>query len=156
MSTPTTDALIQTFEEVVTEIEKLNKRITSSKQLKENNPKAADPMDTLVEKYIRTKSEIVEKHRQPLKNLQDAIQAKEMALNKQTNQAQSLSAELAVEEIVGEDRSKIASLKSSLSSTMDVTGRLSREHSKLSKLKLKFLGAVEMHGFDTVNLLPTL
>jgi hypothetical protein len=123
VSTPTTNVLIQTFEEVVTDIEKLNKRIASSRQLKENNPEDADQMDTLIEKYIRTKAEIVSKHRQHLKDLQDAIQAKEMAMNKQRNQSEFLAAELAVEENVGEDRGKIATLKQSLANTKDVVNR---------------------------------
>jgi predicted RNase H-like nuclease (RuvC/YqgF family) len=154
MSTPTTEALVNTFEEAVSEIEKLNKRITSSKQLKENNPKEAEHMDSLVEKYIRTKSEIVDKHRHQLKELVDAIHAKEMALNRQRNQSQSMAAELAVEENVGEDRSKIANLKASLANAKDVVNLISQEHGKLANLKKNFLTAVEMHGFDPVSLLP--
>ena len=46
--------------------------------------------------------------------------AKEMALDKQKNQSQSMAAEVSVEENVREDRSKIANLKSSLESTKDV------------------------------------
>ncbi|HJS82535.1 MAG TPA: hypothetical protein VJ742_06835, partial [Nitrososphaera sp.] len=65
-----------------------------------------------------------------------------------------MAAELAVEENVGEDKGKITNLKSSLASTKDVVKRLQQEHALLTGLKKDFLTAVEIHGFDPVNLLP--
>jgi hypothetical protein len=62
--------------------------------------------------------------------------------------------ELAVEENVGEDSSKMTSLKTSLASSKDVVKHLSQEHALLEGLKKDFLAAATTHGFDPVTLLP--
>jgi predicted RNase H-like nuclease (RuvC/YqgF family) len=156
MSSLPTSAIIDILQQGLTEINNLNKRITASKQLKEKNtnPNEADELDLLIQKYVNTKAEIVEKYRNQLKELDKAIEAKQTALARQRNQLRSITAELAVEESVGEDQSKISNLKSSFSSTKDILEQLNQENARLEDTKTKFLDAIEMHGFDRVNLTP--
>ena len=156
LSSVPTDTLVEVLERGLIEIDKLNKRITASKQLKEktSNPKDCEELDSLIKRYISAKGEIVEKYRNQLKELEKSIHAKQIALTHQRNMTDSINAELKVEEQVAEDQSKITKLKSDLSSAKDILDQLSQEHARLEDMKKRFLDAVEEHGFDRVNLTP--